>query len=448
MLSRDRFRSIFEQGPGAVIGIDRGGRITEVNERFAALSGYAAAELAGTSALDLVPASRRERLAGRIGAVLGGEPAITYEGLLVRRDGAERIVSVDMVPIRIEGRTEGVYAVLKDVTEERTLEREFLKNQERLRALYLVASSAIGDAATQINEALQLGAGACAMPYAFAVEIASDVLTVRHRFGPEGLFPVGYTMPPTQAIGGRLFVAKRAIGVEDLTAEPWGSEVALRELPWRSYIGTSLTLDGAPYGVLAFTDVQAKRAPFDRADLEFMDVMGAMISSALARERRENVLHDKAFTDPLTGAANRAMLEERLEQLLGVAARNGGRIAVYYLDLDGFKPINDRYGHAAGDEVLREVVRRLSRAVRKSDVVARVGGDEFVVLVPGAASDAEIEEAAERLRAVTREPIAVSKDVSIRTGISVGRAIFPENGPDPERLLEAADADMYRNKPR
>jgi diguanylate cyclase (GGDEF)-like protein/PAS domain S-box-containing protein len=446
--SRDRFRSIFEQGPSAVIGIAPDGIVVEANEQFARLSGYKIPELIGMQTSALVPALRRNRLARRIAEVLAGEPAITYEGLLTRRDGAELIVSVDMVPIRLRGRTEGVYAILKDVTKERTHEKEFLRNQQRLRALYLVASSTVGDAAVQIRDGLELGAGACAMPYAFAVEIVGGVLTVRHRFGPSDLFPVGFTMRATQAIGGRLFGAKHAIGVEDLTAEPWGGELTLRKLPWKSYIGTSLTIDGRPYGVLAFIDVKAKSAPFDRADLEFMDAMGSMISSALARELRESELRKKAFTDPLTGVANRSLLEERLERMLGQARRKRERIALYYLDLDGFKPINDTHGHAAGDEVLREVARRLSSAARKSDVVARVGGDEFVVLVPAAGDEAQIDQTAQRLCAVTKEPIVVSGDVAIRVGVSVGTSRFPEDGDDPVQLLRIADADMYRKKPR
>lgn len=443
--SRERFRSIFEQNPNAVVGIAPDGTITDVNVELERLAGYSTEELVGRPAAMLVPVRRRERLASRIAAVVAGE-AISYEGLLLCRDERELTVTVDMLPTRIADRTEGVFAVIKDVTHERALEQRVHEQQERLRALYLVGTSASGDAALQVDEALALGAGACRMPYGFLVQIVDGTLTVRHRVGPSDTFPIGFSMPQTHAIGERLLGAVHATGVEDLTASPWGEEIAQRGLPWKSYIGTAVDVDGEPYGVLAFIGTDARTTPFVQADYEFIDLMGTMVAAALSRERRQQELQKKAFVDRLTGAANRALLDDHMERVFARARRSHERIALYYMDLDGFKPINDRYGHAAGDDVLCEVTRRLTRAVREYDVVARIGGDEFVVLQPVCGERSSVEAMGQRLRGALNEPIALSDGTVVRVSVSLGIATFPADATNPTDLLARADAAMYREK--
>lgn len=377
--SRERFRSIFEHSPSAAMGISTDGVITEVNTELERLTGYNAHDLVGKHVSILTPAARRATVMERIGPALGGT-ARAFESVLLRRDGSERIIMVDTSPIRVDGRNEGVFAIMKDVTQERILERKFGEQQDRLRALYLTATSAAEDTGAQIEAALSLGARACDVPYGFVFELVEGHLVVRYRVGPGELFPTGYEKRLTQAIGGRLLSAQRVLAVDDLTVEPWASELAERKLPWKSYIGAPLFVHGALYGVLALMDTEPQKRSFEQADFEFVEVLGSMVGTALSRARRETDLQVKAFRDPLTGAANRALLEEHLDNAIARAHRTGERLALYYLDLDGFKPINDVYGHAAGDVVLCEITRRLSLAIREYDLVARIGGDEFVVL--------------------------------------------------------------------
>ena len=156
------------------------------------------------------------------------------------------------------------------------------------------------------------------------------------------------------------------------------------------------------------------------------------------------VLTERAIRDPLTGLANRALLEERLRTSLARDARSGEATGVLFLDLDGFKDINDRYGHAAGDEVLRAVADRLTRAVRPSDTVARIGGDEFVILVESA-QPPTLAALAARLRRAVEEPLRV-QDVELTVGVSVGSALSERGHSDPQGLLSEADARMYEDK--
>ncbi len=154
-------------------------------------------------------------------------------------------------------------------------------------------------------------------------------------------------------------------------------------------------------------------------------------------------LTERAVRDPLTGLANRGLLEERLRGSLARDGRTGGRTGLLFLDLDGFKRVNDDHGHAVGDAVLREVAQRLLAGVRPSDTVARLGGDEFVVLVEGV-TDEGLQPLAHRLEASLAAPFAVGPTVEI--GVSIGTSTSTAGDADPAGLLARADRLMYAVK--
>lgn len=163
------------------------------------------------------------------------------------------------------------------------------------------------------------------------------------------------------------------------------------------------------------------------------------------RERHDR-LSEQAVRDPLTGLANRFLLAERLGAALARDARSGESTAVVFLDLDGFKGVNDRFGHAVGDAVLREVAVRLRSAVRPSDTVARLGGDEFVVVMERA-SDRALARLSERLAEQVTAPMRVQGQ-TLDVGVSVGVSLASAGRSDADGLLAQADARMYGAKRR
>ncbi len=183
------------------------------------------------------------------------------------------------------------------------------------------------------------------------------------------------------------------------------------------------------------------------------EVLSRGLLSVLAAMAMARILHDRtrirrlAGMDSLTNLPNRRWALQQLERLIARNGRSGGSFALLSFDLDGFKPVNDTHGHAAGDRVLSEIARRLSDSVRPGDLVARMGGDEFLVLVPtpAEADSAWLRAVAQRVRAAIGQPVAVG-GASVVVGASIGIARFPMDGERPEVLLRKADEAMYRAK--
>jgi diguanylate cyclase (GGDEF)-like protein len=175
-----------------------------------------------------------------------------------------------------------------------------------------------------------------------------------------------------------------------------------------------------------------------------LDRLVRLSSLVFEREGAAAALRHTASHDTLTGLANRAVFFQRLQDTLDDPA-SGPHIGVLYIDLDGFKPVNDRLGHGVGDVVLREVGRRLASVVRDTDLVARIGGDEFTVLCPDIPHAGVLEDLAERLVSVVRAPIAIG-DQEVSVGASVGVAMAEPASCSIDVLIDAADRALYRVK--
>ena len=180
------------------------------------------------------------------------------------------------------------------------------------------------------------------------------------------------------------------------------------------------------------------------ADLTISHYVG-MLQDVTERHQAHEVIRHRALHDELTGLPGRAMLMEGLNSALALAELQCGHVGLLFLDLDGFKPVNDEFGHAAGDRVLRLVAQRLRGAIHSEDMVARLGGDEFVVLVPRAGDLEDLRAFAHKMQAVIRNS-GSEFDEPIEISASIGVARSPEHGISAGQLLNAADQAMYRAK--
>jgi diguanylate cyclase (GGDEF)-like protein/PAS domain S-box-containing protein len=217
-----------------------------------------------------------------------------------------------------------------------------------------------------------------------------------------------------------------------------------RACPARRPMGTGLEIwcrraDGSVF------PADISLAPLAVADEVF--VIASVVDETEHRRTSEELFH-RAVHDPLTGLANRVLLIDRFRQALSRAGRQPRRLAVLYVDLDGFKAVNDTWHHAVGDEVLQIVARRLAGVVRPEDTVARFGGDEFVVLCEELADDADAVRVAERILEEVSSPIHHSAG-TCQLSASIGAVLAGTGGSmSAEALIEEADRAMYRAKYR
>ena len=292
-----------------------------------------------------------------------------------------------------------VLAVGRDVTEQLAAEQRLAENERRFRAL---------------------------------ADLSTDVV---FRAALEPHPHVGYMSPSIATVTG-------------WSPEDFGDDashlLSILDADGRALVGRALAGEGFPERF----DLRVRCADDGVAVLELQVVQLRDGVQGIARDvtevrRFQEDLEQSAFRDPLTGLANRRYLDELLQGALDRQDRTGQAVVVHFLDLDEFKPLNDTHGHAFGDLVLQEIAHRLLDTVREQDVVARVGGDEFVVLSERP-RDAGRGDAAERISAAVAEPMRIEgRTVRVRT--SVGRAVAGR-GQTAREVLADADAAMYAVK--
>lgn len=166
------------------------------------------------------------------------------------------------------------------------------------------------------------------------------------------------------------------------------------------------------------------------------------------RETEKERLHELAYHDRLTGLPNRALFFDRFQQVIAQSLRNKKKTALLFIDLDGFKRVNDTLGHDAGDSVLKAVADRLTSLVRKSDTVARLGGDEFVILLREVELVQDVLNMAQKIIDTLGQEVRLESGEVPKIGASIGISICPDNGVNLDELLMAADQAMYQSKER
>jgi diguanylate cyclase len=189
----------------------------------------------------------------------------------------------------------------------------------------------------------------------------------------------------------------------------------------------------------------ARRQGLEHALLEAQMALAQTRAQLQFTQAGERLAHHLATHDPLTTLPNRRSFRERLDRALSPESPQRQALALMYIDLDGFKPINDRHGHGIGDEVLRIVALRLTHALRAKDMVSRLGGDEFACLVTGWQDRDQLSRLARKIFAAVAAPLSVGH-VRVTVSPSIGIAMYPNHGLDPEQLMHSADAAMFRAK--
>ena len=241
-------------------------------------------------------------------------------------------------------------------------------------------------------------------------------------------------------ITGQTIRDKRPRNIPRVDLDPLGEVVAGTEHEPEALVCVPLIVEQRAIGALNMYRL-GKQAAFSATEAEVVERFAVMAALAFDSARQREVLRTQARTDGLTGLLNRRSCHERLECEVAAALEAERSLGLVAIDLDHFKSINDAYGHAEGDRTLRAVADRLTSAVRDTDVAARLGGEEFALILPGA-GPAEALESAERARAAIAELSVGGRTLTATAGI----ATCPEHSRNAGRLLELADAALYAGK--
>jgi len=243
-----------------------------------------------------------------------------------------------------------------------------------------------------------------------------------------------------------LCVAQRAVlRCDDAETDPRADREACRRVGLRSMVVAPLNYGDTTIGALKIA--AAEPNAFKNEHVTVLELMCGLIAASMshAAQHETNELYHQATHDALTGLANRALFYDRLRQSLKLADRQSARVGILNLDMDGLKPINDTYGHRAGDAAICETGRRISQISRQSDTVARLGGDEFAIIMADVDSRDSVIHHTNRLADAIRRPFSFENS-PIALDASIGLAVFPDDGIEMDSLLDRADQAMYAVK--
>jgi len=447
-----KLQAMINASPLAIVVRDAEGRIERWNPAAERMFGWSEAEVRGRIVPWYPPGKDEEGHRFR-SAILRGEAFSDVEAVRLRKDGTPLMVSLSGAAILNDaGKAVGMLAIVTDITARKRIEmRQELQNA--ITALLAEPRSTVSEALVKVMQAFCEKLGwVCGARRVLDTEINS--LRCAEAWGngdPAVMAFVDETRalltPSTSKHSGvtrRVWDSGQPVWITDVQADPkLKRAAAARNAGLHTAIAFPVMIGEEFYGVMEFF-AQEVRQP-DPGMLEFARQLGSQIGQFIARKQAEHDLRFVATHDPLTALPNRTMFAERLSQALAQARRYNRRVALLFIDLDGFKNVNDTCGHDVGDGLLKEIAVRLRVCLREGDVIGRMGGDEFVVLIEEFQDAERLQRIAEKILSTVAQPVPV-RGHDCRVTSSIGISTYPQDGRDSQALLKAADNAMYRAK--
>ena len=416
--------------------------IVFVSPAFERIFGYTPAEAVGLRMLDLVHPADRLGTQQQADSIMQGELQLEFENRYVRKDG--RIVHIRWTARKATGSSLRV-ALAHDITERRAMEL-------RQAAVYAIsqAAHATDDLASLFARVHGIVGPLLASRDLQVVLYDRETGQLTRAYSPHGAgSPCQMDEEPLCLRVLRSNSAVLENGHSELASPAEGTTVPAAGDSGHFWMGVPLPGKQGPIGLLVLqgSGTHEHHKHHDQALLQFVS---NQIATAIESTRmRERLIHMAQF-DALTGLPNRALLRDRLAGALARARRSSSSVSLLYLDLDRLKEVNDSLGHAAGDALLQQAGHRLSACLRDSDTVARIGGDEFVVLLEAStAMEPAPGVLLRKIAGVFAHPFELGEPARpVTVNASIGIARFPEDGQDQDSLMRHADGAMYKAKQR
>ncbi len=424
----------------AVFAVDADSRIVFASAACERIFGYTPQEMVGKNMFDMMAPEDRERTRESVDEVMSGLPQLHFENRYIRKDG--QVVHI-MWSASWSPAEQLRFGVARDITERKRADSmqaalysisEAAYEAEDLLALFKRIHQIIGTLLRADNFSVAL------------YDEETDQLSFPYHVDeyermPKASQPVAGTLW-AEIIRTRLPLLltpeTMAARLEELSAGVDENLLCWLGVPLKSQEGT--------IGVLVVKSYLGGVC-YSEGDQELLQFVSTQIATVIERQQMQVRLRRMAQYDPLTVLPNRRLLYDRLKATLSTARGERRRFSLLYIDLDEFKQVNDTLGHGVGDLLLQEVAGRLKLCVRESDTVARVGGDEFVVLLQCIALPEHAAHVAEKIREALSHPFIMNGH-SLNIVPSVGIALYPEHGDDEQQLLDHADKAMYFSKKR
>jgi len=438
--SEEQYRAVIETSPDGFWMTDFQGRLLEVNEAYVRQSGYSRDELLSLSVTELDASESPESLCDHVEKIRR-EGSDLFETQHRAKSG--RIWQVEINACYWPGVEDRFFVFIRDVYHRKRSEA-LLKIRMRLSQIALAGTlDQLVQAA--LDEAERLTSST--ISFFHFVEPDQEHLTLQtwsshtlelcQASTEDRHYPVSRAGVWVDCLRQRRPVIHNDYArLSDRYGLPDGHVPLSRELT------LPIFMDGR---VAAIIGVGNKPEDYTDDNVAILQQLTDLIMDMVERKKTADRVEHLAYHDALTELPNRVLLDDRLQHAMAQARRDGKRLAVCYLDLDEFKPINDAWGHEQGDQVLIEVARRLKECVRAGDTVARLGGDEFVLLLGDLADVAECEHAIDRVLAALRAPFTLAGQ-SVRLSASVGITLYPDDHSDADTLLRHVDQAMYGAK--
>jgi diguanylate cyclase (GGDEF)-like protein/PAS domain S-box-containing protein len=404
----------------AICVVDPNGYFIYVSAGAERIFGYTREEMIGRQMLDLVHPEDRDKTLAVVADIMDGVSKVDFENRYIRKDGQ----TIDLLwSARWSEADKMRVAVARDITSHK-------RSEALQKALFDISEAAHAvDSLTALYQRIH--------------QIIAELM-------PVGQFAIALYDPVTASVTfpyQKIETAK----LNKLDIVAFCSEVSkngesqLKQLDEScACLGISLKSRKGSMGCLMLT-TEAPQHHGAFAEQALLEFVSEQVASAIERKQMLENLHHMAMYDQLTGLPNRQLFDDRVRQALARAKRNTTRLALLYLDLDKFKAANDNLGHEVGDLLLIEVAQRLKASVRRSDTVARFGGDEFVVLLDEVEDPTVVRQIASNMLSELARPYTVETH-QIEMSASIGMALYPDDGSGEAALRRHADAAMYAAK--